>query len=214
MRPQNRGSIMSKHVSDEMEQGQGTKSDSQLSQKIEEFTQYLSRNPSDEKAWEQLGMAYLELSDITNAIRCFDQVLNTNPENNYALVAKGYLLLAKGEFDKAIEYFKKAIEHNRRNKKAWEGLAFTQILIEDTRSAINSYSAYLTLAPNNGLAWYHIAIAYAFEGLYEEAIFALETAMTIDPSLSEDILELLEIINSQIGLGNYEISDEELVDGS
>lgn len=62
----------------------------------------------DEKyfpAWNNKGVALLELGDYQEALNCFEQVIQLNPLDNMALYNKGYVLLILEMYKESVETF-------------------------------------------------------------------------------------------------------------
>ena len=56
-------------------------------------------------AWNNKGVALLELKDYRQAVECFEQVIHLNPADKMALYNNGYALLMLKEYQRSVEIF-------------------------------------------------------------------------------------------------------------
>jgi len=69
------------------------------------YTPLLMQQPDHELAWNNCGLALLDLGRVDEARRCFGQALQLNPRNLEALVNLGAMHSRSGEITQAIELY-------------------------------------------------------------------------------------------------------------
>jgi len=115
----------------------------QQATQILSLEQEVAVNPTNGRAWVQLGNVYFDTQNFPKAIRAYEKSLEISPGNPNVLTDLGVMYRRNGQSDKALEAFNKAIatdpthEQSRFNKgivlnydmrdregaiKAWEGL--------------------------------------------------------------------------------------------
>jgi tetratricopeptide (TPR) repeat protein len=72
---------------------------------IEFFDKALKFDDKYFPAWNNKGVALLELKDYRQAEECFEKVIRINPADKMALYNRGYALLMLGEYQQSVEIF-------------------------------------------------------------------------------------------------------------
>ncbi len=72
---------------------------------IEFFDKALKNDDRYFPAWNNRGVALLELEDYKQAAKCFEQVNLINPADRMALYNRGYALLMQEDYQQSIEIF-------------------------------------------------------------------------------------------------------------
>jgi HEAT repeat protein len=75
----------------------------------------VNTNVDDETTTTNKGIAFLKLSQYSEAIKCLDEALKTNPNNGDAWLYKGLALGGLGQFAETIKCCDKALEINPYN---------------------------------------------------------------------------------------------------
>jgi cytochrome c-type biogenesis protein CcmH/NrfG len=118
----------------------------QQATQILQLEQEVAVDPTNVRAWTQLGNVYFDTSNFPKAIRAYQKSLELSPNNPNVLTDLGVMYRRNGQSDKALEAFEKAIaidsthEQSRFNKgivlkydfgdregaiKAWEDILRT-----------------------------------------------------------------------------------------
>lgn len=85
---------------------------------IEYYEKLLKYDPDSEKAWIGLIGCYLQLGDLSNALKRADIVLQNNPKHTKALGLKSFILLKMDEPEKAYPVVQKYLGQVPDEKKA------------------------------------------------------------------------------------------------
>lgn len=72
---------------------------------VEFFDKALKFDDKYFPAWNNKGVALLELKDYRQAEECFGNVININPGDKMALYNRGYALLMLEEYQQSVEIF-------------------------------------------------------------------------------------------------------------
>lgn len=72
---------------------------------VEFFDKALAIDPMYSPAWNDKGIALMELKDYKGALECFDKVMNIDPVNSMPIYNMGYALLISEEYEKSVAAF-------------------------------------------------------------------------------------------------------------
>ena len=134
------------------------------------------------KAMTLLGTIYLKDGSSKEALRWFHQALRYNPECTEAAKGGGDAYFMRGRFERAVEAYDKALES--AGKEAPEILAnrcSAQIRLRAFDKAIEDCEASLRLSPKRAHVHFNLANAYTALGRSEDALEALNKAISREP---------------------------------
>ena len=126
-------------------------------------------------------MAYLELSQQSDALQAFERSLKIEPENADTHFNVAEILRVKGELDGAVESYRQALIFNSEHVEAWNNMGISLRAQGNTNAAIACYCNALQVNPE-----------------HKQSAFNLGTALTNirfvtpDKNLAAVIAELLD----------------------
>jgi cytochrome c-type biogenesis protein CcmH/NrfG len=118
-------------------------------QKIQKLEQEVQANPSNVKAWIDLGNTYFDGNQYSKSIQAYQKALAIDPNNADVWTDLGIMYRRNGQPQKAVDAFDQAIavapthEISRFNK----GIVLLHDL-EDPLSAIKAWEGLLSVNPN------------------------------------------------------------------
>jgi tetratricopeptide (TPR) repeat protein len=87
----------------------------------------------------------------------------------------------KERLEKAKELYLQALHYNPDDEKAGCNLGALHLKLKETNEALDRFRHVLVVNPNSALAHYNLAIMFAEEKMYNEAIVEWEAAAKADP---------------------------------
>ena len=130
------------------EPGQSVAPAASESDRIAVFERETQANPTDAKAWTELGNAYFDSNQFEKSISAYKKSLELNPNNPNVLTDMGVMYRRSGKPDEAIKAFDQAIavdpkhEVSRMNK----GIVLLHDL-KDINGAIQAWEGLLAVNP-------------------------------------------------------------------
>lgn len=113
-----------------------------------EFTTYTLRRPNESAGWFKLGLAQLRAGDDLQAERSFSAVHALKDDDADAFNGLGLARVQEGKPRQAAEFFTAALQARPNFAPALLNLAtVNDEYLHDSRSALASYQAYVSLAP-------------------------------------------------------------------
>ncbi len=162
---------------------------------IEKYEQLLidvSNDSMKDAIYNNLSWACLNIFDYEKAKEYSLESLKLNPQDSITLTNLGNSHYGLGEYENAREVFEEAMRSNPNNSYAIYGLATTLDALED-EEAIAYWEKYIELQPYDIDGWYSIYTYYLDLEVMDEAKKALEEMVSIDPTKSYYVKELLTL---------------------
>lgn len=150
---------------------------------LELFTQAITLQPSDPRAYTSRGIVYRELEKYDKAIKDFDKALSVDPSYWQANMQRGYVYLQKQEFDNAIRNFTRAIELSPDNVAGYNGRCNAYNQMKQPAKAIRNCSRAIEINPKFAPAYVGRGNAYKMTKDYARAISDFTRALELDPGL-------------------------------
>lgn len=123
-----------------------------------------------------LGL-YAEAYELTKTVLDDDEI-----EVEVALSELGFIYLENEFYDEAILYLTKSLEYNPYNREVLDDLIYGYESKGDIQSAINYCNKVLDIDPYSLETWLTLGKLHSLENSYENAIDALDFALTLDES--------------------------------
>jgi tetratricopeptide (TPR) repeat protein len=141
----------------------------------------VAKRPENQRAWTNLGKAYVNASRYEEAIRCCDKALELAPDYASAYTFRGQAWVGMGRLAEAISDCGRAIElqpdfapfYNDR------GLAYTEM--GRLTEAITDYDKAIELQPDFATAYNDRGVVYVRLGRSEEALHDYDEAIRLNP---------------------------------
>ncbi|MFQ5636881.1 MAG: protein kinase [bacterium] len=166
---------------------------SSLSEKVRLFEKAIEIEPYFVNAHYQLGIAYYQKSDYTQAIQALTGALDLAPEKSTQIklyIRNAYSFLAmqqieNEEFTQALTTAQHALDLDNNYAQAFTARGLAYFGLGDRESAIREYKKSLAIDENQETAWNKLGDVYLRTKDYHKAIDAYERALSLDPDLKD-----------------------------
>ncbi len=145
----------------------------------------VTTDPSDFRAWGELGTYYSLLKEYEKAIEHHKKAIEINNEDHHAWRDLGNDYFWLKDYEKAIEHCKKAIEINNEEPHAWGLLAMALCQLGRYDEASVELQRCLDINADAGLALNWRGHLHMIAGEQEKAIRCFERSITADGNLSD-----------------------------
>ena len=116
------------------------------------------------KFWGNLGFIYLDLDQLTRAIRAYWKAIRFNPQDAGLWIGLGQVYLVQGRTEPARSVFKKATKVNPQDVNTWINLGHVQRIEKRLPDAIIAYKQAILLDPQNSSANSALVACYRLSG--------------------------------------------------
>jgi tetratricopeptide (TPR) repeat protein len=169
-----------------------TGSDELVRQSIEQWKEYLERNPNDYETWAALGAAYAKVDRYPDALASFQEAISVNPKYAEAYLGLGSTYGFLDRMEDKITACKKAIELKPDYADAYATLGAAYARVGISSDAITAYKTALLLKPKFYYIRYALGTAYLVSGDTEAAFGEARLLELEDASLAKELYELIQ----------------------
>jgi tetratricopeptide (TPR) repeat protein len=148
---------------------------------IEDYTQVIRLNPSNDDAYFSRGTAHIKLKNYQQAIADFTQVLRIAPNDAEAYFRRGNAHSALKEDQKAIEDYTQVIRLNPKDDVAYFKRGIARALLRDPQKAIEDYTEAIRLNPRYDNAYLGRGNAHFVLKNDQKALEDYDKAIQINP---------------------------------
>jgi len=152
---------------------------------VDGWKKALALNPSDEKAYTNLGMALFRTGRKTEAAAQYRKALELNPGYAEAHNNLGIALAGAGKYSDAIAHYRKALEINPAAAEVYNDLGLALAATGKPAEAVAQYRKALELNPSSAEVHNNLGIALAGGGKPEEAVAEYSRALELKPDYAE-----------------------------
>ncbi|MFH0796789.1 MAG: tetratricopeptide repeat protein, partial [Candidatus Omnitrophota bacterium] len=142
----------------------------------------LKYNPNSFRAWNELGVLYLNADRLEEASYHFEKAVALNTEFDQAYDNLGTAYDKSGKPEEAIKAHKKALEINPDNPKIYNNLGNAYNNLNRLDEALEMYRKALRLNPAYKAVYNNVGVVYYKKGMLNEAIKYWTKALEIDPN--------------------------------
>jgi tetratricopeptide (TPR) repeat protein len=153
----------------------------------------ISKNPLEERAFRNLGIAYRQRGMFDKAIELQKKAIELDPDNAEAHNNLGFAYYSKGLLGKAIEHYRKALKLIPQGYKIHNNLAIAYEESGNIDKAIEHYSFAVKLNPDFALGHYNLGHLFLVKKSFLKAIEHFQAAIRIDPGYVEAHNDLANI---------------------
>jgi serine/threonine-protein kinase len=132
-------------------------------------------------AWVANGMIFVTEVRLVDAERTLAKAVSLDPGNADIAQTHAFTLGSLGRLDEALAEARRAQRIDPLNVGSLIAIQYTLYLQRQYRRAIDAARPVLDLDPRSVAAYQVMGLAYAFLGIPDSAVVALETAIRIDP---------------------------------
>lgn len=145
----------------------------------ESFRKYIELAPDEVSSIKSYEKKY-NSDDYKNLINFYTMILSFAPNDAETYCKRGLFYINTKEYDKGLADFTKAMQIDSNYTAGYYlGLALINEERQEYDAAINNYTKYLQLCPNEGSVFGRRAGVYAKKGNYDSALDDLNRAMQI-----------------------------------
>jgi tetratricopeptide (TPR) repeat protein len=154
----------------------------QFDKAIKDYTEAISRKPSDYKAFYSRGALFAKLNLVPQAIADYSSAIALKPSYYEAYNNRGVLYERLGRSDKALADYDAAISINPSHYQAYinRGLAFDRAGQPDR--ALADFDRAISLNQNDPDAWYNRGLFFSKAGQLDRAIADFDQAISLNPN--------------------------------
>ncbi|TXT62440.1 MAG: hypothetical protein BAJALOKI3v1_580018 [Promethearchaeota archaeon] len=142
---------------------------------IKTFEKGIELDENNEVFWMNLVKALFQVGNHKKLIKKARMAKQKFPNNEFFCNIIGVAYLNLNDIEKAIDSFKKALRISERSKKSWVYLCRAY----NMKGVNFRYDDY---KPNTEISWYFLAKELMLSEFYEDAIYACNFALKINPS--------------------------------
>ncbi len=153
----------------------------QLDKAIKDFTEAISRKPSDYKALYSRGVVFAKLNLISQAIADYSAAIALKPSYYDAYNSRGAFYVKLGQLDKAIEDYTSAISLDPSNYQAYMNRGLTYDRAGQVDKSLADFDQAISLNPNNADAYYNRGLFFSKAGKLDAALEDLDRAIALNP---------------------------------
>lgn len=146
--------------------------------------------PDSSAGYRMLGDLYFATGDYANALTEYATLYREHPSD--LQVKKNYvqLLIIENRLDEADKLNSEILKSNRNEVDALVDLGQIQIREGKSKDAVETLQSAVKVDPRNGLAYYHLGVAFEQLGSLAQADNCWQNAVRFRPDLSEAHLAL------------------------
>lgn len=151
------------------------------SQALNLLTDYITKHPTDPRAYSLRGGLYTQVQKRTEALADLTKVVELSPGDADALHSRGLFYLMQGPQESARADFEQALKHNPAHIEAANHLGLMQLSSGEFLPAIDSFKIAIVGAPQNAHYLNNRGLAYWRAGNHELARADFDAAVQLNP---------------------------------
>jgi predicted O-linked N-acetylglucosamine transferase (SPINDLY family) len=167
------------------EKGSSLQSSGDHKKAVNAFKEAILIQPDFVEAHNNLGLAYLALSDAPKAELSFLEAHKIDPKNSIILNNLGVACRIQVKLDEAISFHKQAIDSNPNYKEAHNNLGAALSSSGKAEQAADSYKKAIKIDPKYAEAHNNLGGLLTKQGKLDMAIKEIETAIQIKPKYGQ-----------------------------
>lgn len=153
--------------------------------------------PSDHRAFNSLGTAYIINLRLDDAANAFQKAIDLEPKEEFAYASLANLRRAFGNPTDAIALYKRQLDIKPDDPESFAGLAVAQLLVDDDAAANESLARALALSPRDFRLYTTLGYLYAARGRYDKAREMVDLSLRIEPRFAWTHITLGNILLGQ-----------------
>lgn len=153
--------------------------------------------PSDHRAFNSLGTAYIINLRLDDAANAFQKAIDLEPKEEFAYASLANLRRAFGNPTDAIALYKRQLEIKPDDPECYAGLAVAQLLLDDDTAASEALAKALALSPRDFRLYTTLGYLYASRGRYDKAREMVDLSLRIEPRFAWTHITLGNILLGQ-----------------
>ncbi|HIA19543.1 MAG TPA: tetratricopeptide repeat protein, partial [Planctomycetaceae bacterium] len=152
---------------------------------IAQYNEAIRIDPDDADAYNNRGIAYINMGEVSRAIADYNEAIRINPDYALAYYNRGHAYGEKKEYDKAIADYSDAIRINPDYAAAYNNRGSAYYKVGDVDKAIADYTEAIRINPDYAAAYVNRGIAYRNVGKVSRSIADYTKAIRLDPTAAD-----------------------------
>ena len=116
-------------------------------QAMAEYRLAVKADPTDSRAWVNLGRIYARAGDNRSAVGCWRQAVHANPSDAKAWNQLGGAAMREADYREAVKLYKKAIDCGPEDPDPYYNAAIASRQLKNDADAATFYRRWLELSP-------------------------------------------------------------------
>ncbi len=146
------------------------------------WTEVLAHYPEDERAWNAIGNARLELGDVDGAKDAWVQAAQLDPQYSRPFVNLGTVYHREKRYEEALEWYEIAISVGKDNPNALANYGRVLMHLDRMDESIAAYKKAVRIAPGRAAIRAGLGRAQLKAGEYKAAERNLRKAHRMNPN--------------------------------
>jgi tetratricopeptide (TPR) repeat protein len=186
-----REALTKKHIS----YGNAALEDSDYKSAVEYYERALEEDPSSKSVMYSLGVLYIQTGDTKKASDLFMTYLERFPLDKDGLFGLANVCMMEGEYEKASRLLTQASSQDKKNEALRRTLGYAQLQCGNVQAAKKILTELTAEFPSNRLTRFDLALTYAAEKDYRNAIKEVQAGLSLfpDPEGKQIYAELLDL---------------------
>jgi len=147
--------------------------------------------------WERTTIVNYKLKRYQGTLDSFDQIMAITPDYGEGWKKKGYCGIKTDQFESAKDSYTRAMEYNDNDPEILASYGYAIGYLGDYLGAMELIDKAIALDPTYANSYFYKGSMYSFYGQREDAIKALQNALTYDPGNVDAFDELSEVLNKE-----------------
>jgi tetratricopeptide (TPR) repeat protein len=137
---------------------------------IANFQEVVRLYPENYIAWFNMGNAFSDLQNVSQAIQCYRNSVRANPTYDRARHNLGDALIKKSQYqnreevNEAIAAYRAALKAKPDKQETWANLGALHTVLGDVQEATDCLVTALKINPQNAGAWHMLGLTYKKTG--------------------------------------------------
>lgn len=155
----------------------------------------------------KIAQAYESLGEIEQAYHFYNKAMKKNHSNLNTIGKHGQMAYMLELYDDALNAFDYISRKEQHNEVAWHNLGLTYYNLGYHEKAIECLEMSLSIEDESADTWYTLATFYSENYRLDEALYALERAITLDLTLKDQAAKEMSFYSlMDLSLFQYMIS--------
>ena len=150
--------------------------------------------PGSAGAWNLVGLTYLGLNRVEDAVTAFKKALEINPELNYVLNNLAKCHLQKRDKKSAIEAYREASRTSALDCESHFYLGLAHQTAGNLDAALDSYRAAIGVRPDHAKALCNLGVVLGWKGDLKKASKAYRQAIEADVGILKAHVNLADVL--------------------
>lgn len=169
------------------------------------FKKALKIYPNDPELYCNLGLAYLNINDLNNALDHLQQSLKIHPNHIESHFNIAKIFLTKLEINKSLHHLQIIERLISPNENLYQLFAEAYRYVNKYDLFLNSLKKAIEINPNNHINYFYLAFGFMWCNDKKNAVSNLQKCIELNPKFTPAIFNLMQISNDSNYFDDIEI---------